>query len=41
MIVITNTTIYFYKRKGFKFYFRLIICKLKHIEYSLLKKEDI
>lgn len=41
MIVITETTIYFYKRKGLLFYFRIIVCKLKNIKYDLLEWEDI
>ncbi len=37
MIVITETTIYFFNKKGIKFWLRILICKLKGIKYELLE----
>lgn len=38
MMIITKTTIYFYKRKGIKFWLKIIYLKLRGIEYEILEE---
>lgn len=35
--IVTNKTIYFYNKKGIRFYFRVLTCILRHVEYEVVE----